>query len=151
MNVYAIPGIVRGRLRPRSFNRRPIRSRRRKSGIQFRFENLEITSDALVLHFYEDKTVVPLKGISSYHLKWHLHTPTFGKKWWFLVLTVEIDHGEEESGPVAFTKFNYVNDDHQLRERIEDKIAHAIDSALHTPRPWPGPGGISQSLWIQQA
>lgn len=47
--------------------------------IAFKFRDLEITRDALVLHFYDDKTVVPLKEIKSYRLDWHLHEPVFAK------------------------------------------------------------------------
>jgi hypothetical protein len=92
--------------------------------------NLEITPDALILHFYEESSVIPLSKIRSYRLKWHLHDPIFAKKWWFLVLTVTLKNGEEESGHVTSVKFNYVNDDSEVRKAIETKVTHAIDTAL---------------------
>ena len=92
--------------------------------------NLEITPDALVLHFHEESTVIPLSEIRSYRLKWYLHDPIFAKKWWFLALTVALKNGDEESGHVTSVKFNYVSDDFELRKDIETKIAHAIDTAL---------------------
>jgi hypothetical protein len=58
--------------------------------ILFKFQSLEITSTKLMMSLYEEKTVVPLQDIKSYHLKWYLHEPTFGKKWWYLVLTVDL-------------------------------------------------------------
>ena len=92
--------------------------------------NLEITPDSLVLHFYEESTVIPLSEIRSYRLKWYLHGPIFAKKWWFLVLTLRLKNGDEESGHVTSVKFNYLSDDSELRKEIETKIARAIDSAL---------------------
>jgi hypothetical protein len=70
--------------------------------------NFEITSSALVLHFFDEKTVIPLAEIKSYQVRWYLHDPIFGKKWWFLVLTVVLENGHEESAPVTFVKFNYL-------------------------------------------
>jgi hypothetical protein len=96
----------------------------------FKFENLEITRNALLIRFFEEKTVVPLKEIAWYHFSWYLHDPTFAKKWWFLVLTVTLKNGDEESGHVTSVKFNYLSDDSKLRKDIENKIAHAIDTAL---------------------
>jgi hypothetical protein len=98
--------------------------------LTFKFRNLEITSTTLVLHFYDDKTVVPLAQIKSYQLHWHLHDPIFGKKFWFLVLMVELDNGQEESGPVASVKFNYLDDDLESRRHIERSLADALDSAI---------------------
>lgn len=98
--------------------------------VTFKFRNLEITSSTLVLYFYDDKTVIPLKEIKSYRLDWHLHEPVFAKKWWFLVLTVELDGGREECGPVASVKFSYLDDDLELRRHIERKLADALDSAI---------------------
>jgi hypothetical protein len=97
--------------------------------VTFKFRNLEITRDAAVLHFYDDKTVIPLAEIKSYQLHWHLHDPIFGKKFWFLVLTVELDNGQEESGPVASVKFNYLDDGLESRLHIERSLADALDSA----------------------
>jgi hypothetical protein len=57
--------------------------------VAFRFHDLEITSKALVMHFFDEETVIPLEDIKSYSLKWYLHDPIFAKKYWFLVLTVE--------------------------------------------------------------
>ena len=94
------------------------------------FRDVEITSSALILHFYAEKTVIPLAEIKSYRLQWHLHDPTFGRKWWFLVLMVELENGSEESGPVASTKFNYLDDDLQSRRRIERTLADALDAAI---------------------
>ena len=96
----------------------------------FRFRNLEITSDALVLHFYDDKTVIPLAEVKSYRLDWLLHDPIFGKKLWFLFLTVELENGREESGPAAFVKFDYLGDDRESRRHIERTLANAIDSSI---------------------
>ena len=73
----------------------------------FKFHDLEITRDALVILSFEEKMVIPLKEIASYDLKWHLHDPIFAKKYWFLVLTVGLKNGEEKSGPIAVAKFNY--------------------------------------------
>ena len=98
--------------------------------VTFKFRNLEITRDAAVLHFYDEKTVIPLTKIKSYHLQWHLHDPTFAKKWWFLVLTVELEDGHEESGPVAFVKFEYLDDRVESRRHIERRLADALDSAM---------------------
>lgn len=92
--------------------------------------NLEITPDALVLHFHEERTVIPLSEIRSYRFNWYLHDPIFAKKWWFLVLTVTLKNGDEESGHVTSVKFNYLSDDSKLRKDIETNIAHAIDTAL---------------------
>jgi hypothetical protein len=92
--------------------------------------NLEITADALVLHFHEESTVIPLSEIRSYRFNWYLHDPIFAKKWWFLVLTVTLRNGDEESGHITSVKFNYLGDDSKLRKDIETKIAHAIDTGL---------------------
>jgi hypothetical protein len=98
--------------------------------VTFEFQSLEITRDALVMHFFEEKTIIALKDIGSYRFNWYLHDPIFAKKWWFLVLTVTLKNGDEESGHVTFVKFNYLSDDSKLRKDIENKIAHAIDTAL---------------------
>ncbi len=98
--------------------------------VAFRLHDLEITSKALVMHFFEEKTVIPLKEIASYDLKWCLHDPIFAKKYWFLVLKVGLKNGEEESGPIAAAKFNYSDDKRELRQHIESKIANAINLAL---------------------
>jgi len=98
--------------------------------VAFKFRNLEITQDALVLHFYDDKTVIPLNEIKSYRLDWHLHDPVFGKKFWFLVLSIELDNGQAESGPVTSVKFSYLDDELELRGHIERKLADALDSAI---------------------
>ena len=98
--------------------------------VTFRFHDLEITPKTLVLHFFDEKTVIPLKNIESYHLKWHLHDPIFAKKWWFLVLTVDLKNGGQESDAIAETKFNYLSDQHDLRQHIESKIADAINTAV---------------------
>jgi hypothetical protein len=98
--------------------------------LKFKFRDLEITSDSVILHFYEDKTIVPLNQIKGYHLDWHLHEPVFARKWWFLVLTLELENGSEESGPIAVTKFNYLGDDLEPRQHIERKIEDALDLAI---------------------
>jgi hypothetical protein len=98
--------------------------------VVFEFQNLEITRDALVIHFFEEKTIIPLTDIASYHFNWYLHDPIFAKKWWFLVLTVTLKNGDEESGHVTAVKFNYLSDDSELRNEIETKISRAIDTAL---------------------
>jgi hypothetical protein len=81
----------------------------------FKFQDLEIMRNTLVIRFFEERTVIALKEIAAYHLKWYLHDPTFAKKYWFLVLTVGLKNGEEKSRPIAVAKFNYVNDEHELR------------------------------------
>lgn len=98
--------------------------------IVFKFHDLEITREAVVLHFFEERTVIPLKEIASYELNWHLHDPIFAKKCWFLELTVDLQNGEDQSGPIAVVKFNYLNDEHERRQHIETKIADAINLAL---------------------
>ena len=92
--------------------------------------NVEITSSELVLHSFEEKTVIPLNEIKNYRLEWHLHDPLFAKKWWFLVLTVKLKNGDDESGHVTSVKFSYLSDQREQRERIERKIADALDAAL---------------------
>lgn len=96
----------------------------------FEFQNLEITRNALVIRFFEETTIIPLKDIASYHFKWYLHDPIFAKKWWFLVLTVTLKNGDVESGHVTAVKFNYLSDDSELRRDIETKISRAIETAL---------------------
>lgn len=100
--------------------------------IGFKFRDLEITPRALVLHFYDEKTVIPLAEIKSYQLRWYLHDPIFAKKWWFLVLTVVLENGHEESAPVTFVKFNYLNEDLESRKRIERRLTDAVDAAIAT-------------------
>jgi hypothetical protein len=102
--------------------------------VLFKFQDLEITRNTLVIRFFEEKTVIPLKEIMAYHLKWYLHDPTFAKKYWFLVLTVDLKNGEEKSGPIAVAKFNYVNDEHELRQHIQSNIVHAIELAFSRRR-----------------
>jgi hypothetical protein len=96
----------------------------------FEFQNLEITRNALVLHFFEEKTIIPLRDIASYHFDWYLHDPIFARKWWFLVLTLTLKNGAQESGHVTTVKFNYLSDDSEVRKSIETKISDAIDAAL---------------------
>jgi hypothetical protein len=98
--------------------------------ILFKFQNLEITLTQLIISFYEEKIVVSLKDIESYHLKWYLHDPIFGKKWWYLVLTVDLKDGGQESASVAVARFNYVTDEHELRQDIQAKITDAINLSL---------------------
>jgi len=100
----------------------------------FEFQNLEITQNALVIHFFEEKTIISLKDIMSYRFNWYLHDPIFAKKWWFLVLTVMLKSGDEESGHVTAVKFNYLGDDSELRKNIETKNAREIDTALSWTR-----------------
>ena len=76
-----------------------------------------------MLHFFEERTVIPLKDIASYELKWYLHDPIFAKKYWFLELTLGLKNGEEQSWAVAMVKFDYLNDEHERRQHIERKIA----------------------------
>jgi hypothetical protein len=102
--------------------------------VVFRFHDLEITSKALVMHFFDEETVIPLEDIKSYSLKWYLHDPIFAKKYWFLVLTVDLKNGEQESDAIAEAKFNYISDQHDLRQHIESKIADAINAALSKRR-----------------
>ncbi len=68
------------------------------SKVAFKFHDLEITRKTVVMHFFEERTVIPLKEIASYDLKWYLHDPIFAKKYWFLELTVGLKNGEEKSG-----------------------------------------------------
>jgi hypothetical protein len=98
--------------------------------ILFKFQSLEITSTKLMISFYEEKIVVPLNDIGSYHLKWYLHDPIFGKKWWYLVLTVDLKDGGQESASVAVARFNYVTDEHELRQDVQAKITDAINMSL---------------------
>jgi hypothetical protein len=98
--------------------------------VAFKFHDLEITREAMVLHFFEERTVIPLKDIASYELKWYLHDPIFARKYWFLELTFALKNGEEQSWPIAVVKFDYLNDEHQRRRHIETKIADALSLAL---------------------
>jgi hypothetical protein len=98
--------------------------------VLFKFQDLEITPSMLVILSFEEKTIIPLKEIASYDLKWYLHDPIFAKKYWFLELTVGLKNGEEHSLPIAVVKFNYLNDEHEKRQHIQTKIADAIDTAL---------------------
>jgi hypothetical protein len=98
--------------------------------VRFTLQNLEITQSALVIRLFDEKTIIPLKEIASYDLKWHLHDPIFANKCWFLVLKTDLQNGEEQSWTVAEVKFSYVNDEYQLRQRIESKITNAIDLAI---------------------
>ncbi len=106
----------------------------------FQFQDLEITRNTLVIRVLEEGTVIPLKKIASYHLKWYLHDPTSAEKYWFLVLTVELRDGLEESGPIAVAEFSYADDEREWREDIEANIAEVIDLALS----WYG--GLPQKL-----
>jgi hypothetical protein len=51
--------------------------------VVFKFQDLEIRWNTLVLHFLDEKTIIPLNDIESYSLKWYLHDPTLAKKYWF--------------------------------------------------------------------
>ena len=68
--------------------------------------------------------------IKCYRLNWQLHDPVFAKKWWFLLLSVELENSQEECGPVASVKFNYLSDDLQSRRQIERTLADALDRAI---------------------
>ena len=92
------------------------------SKVAFKFHDLEITREAIVLHFFEERTVIPLKDIVSYKLKWCLHEPIFAKKYWFLELALGLKNGEEESWAVAMVKFDYLNDEHERRQHIGEKL-----------------------------
>ena len=83
-----------------------------------------------MLHFFEERTVIPLKDIASYELKWYLHEPIFARKYWFLELTVRLKNDDEQLGSVASVKFNYLSDNSELRQHIAAKITRAIDAAL---------------------
>ena len=98
--------------------------------VLFQFQHLEITPHTLVIRFLEEETVIPLKEITSYHLKWHLHDPTSATKYWFLVLTAELMDGRAESGPIAVAELSYADDERELREIIAGNIAEVIDLAL---------------------
>jgi hypothetical protein len=98
--------------------------------VAFKFHDLETTREAVVLHFFEERTVIPLKDVGSYELKWYLYDPIFAKKYWFLELTFALKNGEEQSWPVAVVKFDYLNDEHQRRRHIETKIGNALSLAL---------------------
>jgi hypothetical protein len=83
-----------------------------------------------MIRFLEERTVIPLKKIASYDLKWYLHDPTSAKKYWFLVLILVRRDGHEESGPIAVAEFSHADDEREFREDIEGNIAEAIDLAL---------------------
>ena len=100
------------------------------SKVAFKFHDLEITREAVVLHFFEERTVIALTDIASYELKWFLHDPIFAKKYWFLELTLGLKNGEEPSWTVAMVKFDYLNDEHERRQHIEKKIADALSLAF---------------------
>jgi hypothetical protein len=46
-----------------------------------------------------------------------------------LILNVHLKNGEQQSGAIVTAKFNYLNDEHELRHDIEDNIAKAISLA----------------------
>ncbi|MGE5212102.1 MAG: hypothetical protein ACM3NN_00280 [Nitrospirota bacterium] len=98
--------------------------------VAFKFHDLEITREAVVLHFFDERTVISLKDITSYELKWHLHDPIFANKYWFLELTFSLKNGEEQSWPITMVKFDYLNDQRERRQHIEKKIADALSLAL---------------------
>jgi hypothetical protein len=98
--------------------------------VTFKFHDVEITSGAVVLHFFDERTVIPLNDIASYELKWYLHNPIFARKYWFLELTFALKNGEEQSWPVAVVNFNYLTDEHDRRQHIERKIADSLNVAL---------------------
>lgn len=100
------------------------------SKVAFKFHDLEITREAVVLHFLEERTVIPLTDIAWYELKWYLHDPIFARKYWFLELTLGLKNREEQSWAVAIVKFDYLNDEHERRRHIERKIADALSLAL---------------------
>ena len=87
-----------------------------------------------MIRFLGEKTVIPLNEIASYHLSWYLYDPTSAKKHWFLVLTVALSDGREESGPIAVAEFSHADDEREFREDIEGNIAEAIDLALSSRR-----------------
>ena len=101
--------------------------------VAFKFHDLEITRETVVLHFLDERTVISLKDIAWYELKWHLHDPIFAKKYWFLELTFGLKNGEEQSWPITMVKFDYLNDRHDRRQHIERKIADALNVVL-SPR-----------------
>jgi hypothetical protein len=101
-----------------------------QDGTVFKFRNLEITLETLVMHFCNDKTVIPLTEIKSYRLDWLLPDSTFVRQLWFLFLTIELENGEKKSGPVAFVNFDDLGGNCQSRHRIERALADAIDCAI---------------------
>jgi hypothetical protein len=98
--------------------------------VVFNFQDLEITRSTLVIRFFDENVVIPLKEIASWQLKWHLHDPIFANKCWFLVLTLGLKNAEEQSWPIAVVKFKYVDDEHELREQIEGKVRKAMNLAV---------------------
>ena len=103
--------------------------------VVFEFQDLEITWNTLALRFLDEKTVIPLNDIESYDLKWYLHDDRLiGKKYWLLILSVHLKNAEQRSGPIAVAKFNYLSDEHELRDDIKENIARAISLALSRPR-----------------
>jgi len=103
--------------------------------VVFEFQDLEITWNTLALHFLDEKTVISLNAIKSYSLKWYLHEDTtIAKKYWFLILSIHLNNGEEKLGPIATAKYNYLSDEHELRHEIEENIARAISLALSRHR-----------------
>lgn len=120
--------------------------------VLFEFQDLKLTSDTMIMQFLDEETRIPLKEIASYHLKWYLHDPASAKRYWFLVLIVELADGSEKSGPIAVAEFSHADDEREFREDIEANIAEAIDLALSWHRAVPQKGtsierkGIGPSL-----
>jgi hypothetical protein len=70
--------------------------------VAFKFHDLEITREAVVLHFFEERTVIPLKDVGSYELKSYLHDPIFAKKYWFLELIFDLKNGKSNRGQLPW-------------------------------------------------
>lgn len=105
--------------------------------VLFEFQDLKLTSNTMIMQFLAEETRIPLKEIASYHLHWYLHDPTSAKKYWFLVLIVELRDGSEKWGPIAVAEFSHADDECEFREDIEANIAEAIDLALSWHRAVP--------------
>lgn len=97
--------------------------------VLFKFQDLDLARNTMMMRFLDEETVIPLKEIASYHLKWYLHDPTSARKYWFLVLTVELAGGRKESGPIVVAEFSHAEDERELRKDIEGNLAEAIDLA----------------------
>ena len=99
----------------------------------FNFQKLEITRDTLFIRYSNKKTVIPLDEIQSYALKWYLYHPTGPEKYWLLVLAVRRQNEQVESGPIVIAKYDDGDNENELRQFIQEKVAQAIDLVLVMP------------------
>jgi len=99
----------------------------------FKFQKLEITRNTLFIRCSNKKTVIPLDEIQSYALKWYSYHPTGRQKYWLLVLAVRRQNERVESGPIVVAKHNNSDDESELRQHIQEKVAQTIDLMLLMP------------------